>query len=130
VACRDSRANFVLSGQGFTLIEVLIAIVVFSIGLLALSALQSSAIRGNAGAYSITDTTLAASSSLESILSAGYFDNILTPGSHSVQEGNHLVTYDVNETIPNVEKKITLRISRMDKVRRNYIYNIVVTNIP
>ncbi len=118
------------SSRGFTLIEVLIAIVVFSIGLLALSALHTSAIRGNSSAYGLTDTTLAASSRLESILAADYSDSSLSPGAHSVQDGIYSITYSVNETIPNMVKKIDLNISRTDIVNKTYSYSVVITNLP
>ncbi len=118
------------NSSGFTLIEVLIAIVVFSVGLLALSALQTSAIRGNSSAYSLTDTTLAASSRLENILAAKYDSSLLSAGNHTVQDGGYIISYSVNETTPNMVKRINLNISRTDLVTKTYSYSVVVTNLP
>ena len=54
--CRD-RARL---DQGFSLIEVLVALVVLSVGLLGLAALQSTAAQFNAGAYTRSQATILA----------------------------------------------------------------------
>ena len=46
--------------QGFSLIEVLVALVVLSVGLLGLAALQSTAAQFNAGAYTRSQATILA----------------------------------------------------------------------
>jgi type IV pilus assembly protein PilV len=60
------------SAQGFTLIEVLIAIVILSIGLLGTAGLTTGVIRGNHFSKNLTSATAAAQTQLESIKSAGY----------------------------------------------------------
>lgn len=55
--------------KGFTLIEVMIAMVVLSIGLLGAGAMQLSAIKGNANASKLTEATNLATSQVENILS-------------------------------------------------------------
>lgn len=54
--------------KGFTLIEILIAITILSIGLLAVASMQISAIRGNSFANDLTEGTTLASEKLESII--------------------------------------------------------------
>jgi len=56
------------SRNGFSLIEVMIAMVVLSIGLLSLSALQTGAIRGNAKSNNLTQRTVIATNHLEYLL--------------------------------------------------------------
>ena len=46
--------------RGFSLIEVLVALIVLSVGLLGLAALQSTAAQFNAGAYSASQATILA----------------------------------------------------------------------
>lgn len=45
------------NNQGFSLIELLIALTIFAIGLLALAGMQVTAIRGNSTAHSLTTVT-------------------------------------------------------------------------
>lgn len=69
-ASRNSRK--VSSSGGFTLLEVLFAIVILTIGLLGTAGLTTGIIRGNHFSKNITSATAAAQSQLESIKSAGY----------------------------------------------------------
>ena len=55
--------------NGFTLIEVMIAMVVLAIGLLGAGAMQLSAIRGNANSSNLTEATNLAAAQVENILS-------------------------------------------------------------
>lgn len=115
--------------QGFTLVEVLIVIVVFSIGLLALSAMQFSATKGNASAYKLTEATNVASSQLEAILSAAYSDPILSVGTHTMTTNGYSIAYTVDELEANKIKKISLTITRTDNVVRSNSYDLIVVNI-
>jgi type IV pilus modification protein PilV len=58
--------------QGFTLIEVMIALVVFSVGLLALAGLQVAAIQQNAFAKRLTAATALAEAALEQLKDTPY----------------------------------------------------------
>ncbi|MFZ5760159.1 MAG: type IV pilus modification PilV family protein [Thermodesulfobacteriota bacterium] len=67
------------SGQhGFTLLEVLIAVVIFTIGILSVNAMQIASIGGNAVASRVTESTSWASDRIESLLSLDYTDAALT----------------------------------------------------
>ena len=50
--------------KGFTLIEVLIGMVIFSVGILAVAALQVSSTKGNSSARRITEATALAESQI------------------------------------------------------------------
>lgn len=70
---------------GFTLLEVMIAVVILAVGLLALATMQITAVRDNSGSYFVTDGKNWATDRFETILtdSRGYFNNPdLTPGDH------------------------------------------------
>lgn len=58
--------------SGFTLLEVLVAIVILSIGLLGTAGLTTGVIRGNHYSKNITSATAAAQTKLEAIKSGGY----------------------------------------------------------
>lgn len=57
------------NNKGFTLIEVMIAIVVLAIGLLGAGAMQVAAIKGNANSSNLTEATNLAAAQVENILS-------------------------------------------------------------
>ncbi len=60
--------------EGFTLIEVLIAISIFAIGLLAVAAMQTSAIRGNFSAAQLTEVNTWGMDKLEELMGLPYTD--------------------------------------------------------
>ena len=60
--------------QGFTLIEVLIAITIFAVGLLAVATMQISAIRVNSTAGQITTRMTWAQDKLEELMALPYSD--------------------------------------------------------
>jgi type IV pilus assembly protein PilV len=60
--------------EGFTLIEVLIAVSIFAVGLLAIAAMQTSAIRVNSSAGQITELTTRGLDKIEELISLSYTD--------------------------------------------------------
>ncbi len=71
------------SKDGFSLVEVLIAMAVLSIGLLAIAAMQTSAIKGNATSNNLTLRTTSASNYIENLLNIPFNDARLTAGGHN-----------------------------------------------
>ncbi|RJX28226.1 MAG: prepilin-type N-terminal cleavage/methylation domain-containing protein [Desulfurivibrio sp.] len=69
--------KIIASQSGFTLIEVLIALAIFTIGILSVNAMQIASIRGNFNANNITESTSWASDRIESLLSLAYTDDVL-----------------------------------------------------
>jgi len=71
-----------MNGQsGFTLIEVMIALVILAVGLLALATMQIVSIRANAFSSEMTYATMLAQSKLEQIRNMDYDDDDLTPST-------------------------------------------------
>lgn len=63
--------------NGFTFIEVMVALVVLGIGISALYAMQTTSIRGNASALALTDLSTRTAGRLEHIVGADFNDGIL-----------------------------------------------------
>lgn len=62
------------NNRGFSLIELLIAITILAVGLLAVAGLQTSAIKGNFHAITITEATSLAEDRIEAIRNMDYAD--------------------------------------------------------
>jgi type IV pilus assembly protein PilV len=83
--------------EGFTLIEIMIALVIMSIGLTALASVQISAIRGNAFSKRMTTAVSIADEKLEQIKSNPYA-NILSELSIQITQSNMKFTRQVTVT--------------------------------
>jgi type IV pilus assembly protein PilV len=82
------------SEEGFTLIETMIALVVLSIGLVALAGLQISAIRGNNLSKRMTTAVSIANARVEQIKNMPYA-NIQSESTTQVTESNMTFTRQV-----------------------------------
>jgi type IV pilus assembly protein PilV len=108
------REEKIKSQQGFTLLEVIIAISILAFGLLSVAAMQASALRATAGAYKATEATKRAQDRMELLLSLPYGDGLLSGGSHSDASSSpeYTINWDVEENEPmNNMKKITVTVS-------------------
>ena len=86
-----------IPADGFTLIEVMIALVIMSIGLTALAAVQISAIRGNDFSKRMTTAISIAEAKMEQIKSSSYVD-ILSESSIQITQSNMHFTRQVTVT--------------------------------
>ena len=87
--------------KGFSLIEILIAMTIFAIGVLALAEMQVTAIRGNAFSSSTTDGTTLAQDRIEQLMSLPYDDANLNAGNHGpVTQGVYNLSWDVANDSP------------------------------
>jgi len=70
-----AMAKSVLNNNtGFTLVEVMVAIVVLTIGILGAGAMQVSVLNDNAGSYDMTEATALALDQVEDIMTWNYTD--------------------------------------------------------
>jgi prepilin-type N-terminal cleavage/methylation domain-containing protein len=88
--CGKTRAGAAREG-GFTLVEVIVAVSILAIGLLAVASLQTSAITGNYRAYKLTEGTTWAQDKLEYLMGKDYDDaelNLVDPGGPDDPKNN------------------------------------------
>ena len=83
--------------QGFSLIELMVAIAIFSIGVLAVATMQVSAISGNGGARKISDALVMAEDQLENLMALPYVSAELDPGlnPHRIDAGGYSMVWNV-----------------------------------
>jgi type IV pilus assembly protein PilV len=63
--------------DGFTLLEVLIALAILAFGLLAIASMQATAIKGNSQAMGITEAAAWAQDRMEKLMNLAYTDSLL-----------------------------------------------------
>ncbi|MBI9088275.1 MAG: prepilin-type N-terminal cleavage/methylation domain-containing protein [Desulfobacterium sp.] len=85
-----------VDNKGFTLLEILIAMVILSFGLLALGGMQVSGIKGNAGAMGLTEAAVIGTNKIEQLLALPYDDPELsdTDNDGTNQDGDDNGTDD------------------------------------
>ena len=109
MTCANNINNhYVKDNAGFTILEVLAALAIFSLGILAVMTLQTSSIRGNARARGVTDISVYAADRIEKLMALPFNDANLVAGDYPA--GGQVVdgidnNYDgrideVNETGP------------------------------
>ncbi len=102
--------------QGFTLIEVMIAVVILAVGLLALMAMQIVSIKANAFSSEMTYSTMLAQRQLETLKNLPFTDVLLTgttppasPTLHTLpaiidsKGGSYTVNWYVENTTANMK---------------------------
>lgn len=79
----SEKSSPFINTPGFTLIEVLIAMAIFSVGILALYTMQLTAIRGNSTANHIGVAMSVLNSQIESLMNDSYAGSNLSSGNHT-----------------------------------------------
>jgi type IV pilus assembly protein PilV len=90
------------NGGGFTLIEVLLAITIFAVGILAIAGMQIRSINLNSAARMQTEATTAAVDCMERLLSLPYEHPDLdeSTGTQQSQVGPYTVFWQVTDEAP------------------------------
>ena len=92
--------------RGFTLIEVLMAMAIFSIGIMAVGTLQVTSINSNARARMHTEGYTWVVDRIEGLATLPYNDDDLTAGNHGpVAEGTYAISWNVQDDTPLANSK-------------------------
>ncbi len=96
-----------VNNRGFTLLEVLFALAIFSIGILAIAGLQISSINGNSSARMQTEATTLAVDRLEQLSARPYNHADLDPNNnpHQATSGSYTIVWNVSDDVPMAETK-------------------------
>lgn len=131
---------YLCSIKGFSLLEVMIALLVLGIGIIAVASMQTTSMDGIGRARQTTFNAVAAGRQLEQILSMSYNDNAISDpdGAYLPQNPDHgpfvitgtngTIEWEVDDDFPLAStKRVTVIVRRpgkggvMKSVRYNYI---------
>jgi type IV pilus assembly protein PilV len=87
-----------IDDRGFTFVELLIVIAIFSIGILAVASMQVTSINANSSARMSGEATTLAANQLEALMASGYTAEPLDPGSHTLVQGAYTINWVVTES--------------------------------
>jgi type IV pilus assembly protein PilV len=107
--------------DGFTLIEVLIALTIFAVGLLAIAAMQTSAIRMNATGNRLTELSTVGIHKFEELMSLPFTNAQLDVGTQTdpVTPDGYTVSWTVvQDAFSANTRRITLTVTRNGKTLR------------
>ena len=88
-----------IAARGFTLVEVLIVITIFSTGILAAAAMQITSTKSNASARRLTEATALAEKQIENLMQLPYDHADLNTANnpHTSSQGPYIVNWNVTE---------------------------------
>jgi len=102
--------------KGFSLIEILIAITIFAIGMLAVGKMQITAIKGNSFANDLTKATTLAQDRMEKLIGLSYTDTDLNATAldhndpNNPVDGRYNISWNIATNTPIINTK-TIRVN-------------------
>ena len=104
--------------NGFSLIEAMIALVLFAVGMLAVGAMQIDSIKGNSFSQGLTQATVLSQQKLEELKNMPFDDSNISSGHHDegVLSGSEFSrSYDVESTSTTL-KAVTVTVQWTEEI--------------
>lgn len=100
--------------KGVSMIEILMAMSILAVGILAVVAMQTASAKGNLTSLMSTDGLIFAVTQLETLMDRSWTHADLNPGNnpHSVSQGQYTITWNVtNNAVINNTKTINMTVT-------------------
>jgi type IV pilus assembly protein PilV len=112
---------------GYSIIEIMISVLILSVGILGVMSMQISSIRANSGARHLTESATLCADQFEKMVSMSYHDVDLAPATTTTfTQGKYTVQWGVSaEDIPvNNMKTITMTVSWAEAGRQRSVSHV------
>ena len=121
------KTRLITGHGGFTILEVMIAISILAVGLMAVFSGQSRSIMGNKDANRQTEAMTLAQDKMEELL-ALFYDDVNTDGSPVSDPGGYTVSWTVDDTVFPNTKLITVTVAAED-IRKPLVLTCAKTRL-
>jgi type IV pilus assembly protein PilV len=102
--------------DGFTLIEVLIALTILAFGILAVASMQMGGIRANNFSDTLTEATTLVSDRMEKMMTLNYGDADLDLGAHPpIAVGHHSISWNVVDGPLAESKRVIITVNWIER---------------
>jgi type IV pilus assembly protein PilV len=119
--------------EGFTLLEVIVAISILTVGLLGLATMQVTSIKGNFFASRVTEGSAVASDRLEKLFALPYTHADLSGGTHTDPSppAGRSISWIVTDNSPlNNTKKVVMTVSWTERgVQKNLSMERIISRM-